>query len=296
MATAALLAVTVIWGSTFFVIKDAVDAMDPADFLAVRFTLAAVVICAVLWRRIARLSPKHWAFALGVGAVYGLGQLAQTYGLRLTSASMSGFITGTYVVITPLVVWAVFRRRPSVRTWVAVLVAVVGLGVLSITGTSIGGPGEALTLLGAALYAVHIVALDRAARRVDVLALTAVQMVGIALVVGIAGLPGGYTVPAAPSVLGAIAYTALVAGVLTMGLQTWSQQYLAPTRVALLMTLEPVFATLFAVVFGGESVTLRLLIGGLMILAGTVIGVRADPAPDAPLTTAGPNPEPIHVQ
>lgn len=292
-ATVALLAVTLIWGSTFFVIKDAVSQVDPADFLAIRFTVAAVLICAVLWRRIARLPKQHLLISLGVGCIYGFAQLAQTYGLRLTSASVSGFITGTYVVLTPLIVWLVFRRRPSARTGVAVGLAVVGLAVLSITGAAVGGWGEALTLLGALLYAVHIVALDSAARRVDVLALTAIQMVGVALVCVVAAAPGGYTVPTGTSIWVAIAYLALIAGVLTMGLQTWAQQYLAPTRVALLMTLEPVFATAFAVAFGGESVTLRLLLGGAMILVGTVVGVRSDPAPEP--VTVGHDPQAVPV-
>lgn len=295
MATTALLAVTLIWGSTFIVIKDAVVTMDPADFLAIRFTLAAVVICAILWRRITTLPARHWLIGLGVGAIYGLAQLAQTYGLRLTSASVSGFITGTYVVLTPLIVWIVLRRRPSTATGLAVLLAVGGLAVLSITGAATGGIGEALTFLGALLYAVHIVALDSAARRVDVLALTALQMVGVALVCAFAAIPGGIPMPSQPSIWGAIAYTALVAGVVTMGLQTWAQQYLAPTRVALLMTLEPVFATVFAVGYGGESVTLRLLVGGAMILVGTVIGVRSDPVPET-ITTAGSHPEPVEIQ
>ena len=278
VATLALLVVTAIWGSTFFIIKDAVSKIDPIDFLAVRFAVGAAIPAFVFWRRLSRLTATQWQIGLALGCLYGLAQIVQTVGLQTTAASVSGFITGTYVVLTPIIMWIAFKARLNVRTWVAVALALAGLAVLSLTGLGNGGVGEALTLVGAALYAVHIVLLDRWSRSMDAMSLAIVQLIGVALTTGFLGLPGGYHVPADPGVWGAIVYTAIVAGIVTMLLQTWAQRHITPTRVALLMTFEPVFASAFAVGFGGEAVTIRLVAGGALILLATLIGIRGGQA------------------
>ena len=278
VATLALLVVTAIWGSTFFIIKDAVSKIDPIDFLAVRFAVGAAIPAFVFWRRLSRLTATQWQIGLALGCLYGLAQIVQTVGLQTTAASVSGFITGTYVVLTPIIMWIAFKARLNVRTWVAVALALAGLAVLSLTGLGNGGVGEALTLVGAALYAVHIVLLDRWSRSMDAMSLAIVQLIGVALTTGFLGLPGGYHVPADPGVWGAIVYTAIMAGIVTMLLQTWAQRHITPTRVALLMTFEPVFASAFAVGFGGEAVTIRLVAGGALILLATLIGIRGGQA------------------
>ncbi|MHA6508170.1 DMT family transporter [Tessaracoccus sp. Y1736] len=278
VATLALLVVTAIWGSTFFIIKDAVSKIDPIDFLAVRFAVGAAIPAFVFWRRLSRLTATQWQIGLALGCLYGLAQIVQTVGLQTTAASVSGFITGTYVVLTPIIMWIAFKARLNVRTWVAVALALAGLAVLSLTGLGNGGVGEALTLVGAALYAVHIVLLDRWSRSMHAMSLAIVQLIGVALTTGFLGLPGGYHVPADPGVWGAIVYTAIMAGIVTMLLQTWAQRHITPTRVALLMTFEPVFASAFAVGFGGEAVTIRLVAGGALILLATLIGIRGGQA------------------
>ena len=278
VATLALLVVTAIWGSTFFIIKDAVSKIDPIDFLAVRFAVGAAIPAFVFWRRLSRLTATQWQIGLALGCLYGLAQIVQTVGLQTTAASVSGFITGTYVVLTPIIMWIAFKARLNVRTWVAVALALAGLAVLSLTGLGNGGVGEALTLVGAALYAVHIVLLDRWSRSMDAMSLAIVQLIGVALTTGFLGLPGGYHVPADPGVWGAIVYTAIMAGIVTMLLQTWAQRHIPPPRVALLMTFEPVFASAFAVGFGGEAVTIRLVAGGALILLATLIGIRGGQA------------------
>lgn len=281
LATIAILIVTAIWGSTFFIIKDAVATVDPIDFLAVRFGIGALVPALIFLPRLRRLSGAQWQLGLALGGLYGLAQIVQTIGLQHTQASVSGFITGTYVVLTPVILWIVFRARVGRATWLAVGLAVAGLAVLSLTGVGGGGVGEALTLVGATLYALHIVLLDRWSRSMDTISLAVVQLIGIAVTCGFLGLPGGYRIPAEPSVWGAILYTALAAGVVTMLLQTWAQRHITPTRVALLMTFEPVFASAFAVGLGGEALTLRLIVGGALILIATVVGIRGSRADSA---------------
>ena len=282
-ATAGLVLVTAIWGSTFFLIKGAVASHDPLDFLSVRFLIAAVIVALVFHRRLRRLGRREWLIGLGLGAVYGIAQVLQTWGLTMTDASVSGFITGTYVIITPLLLWLVLRRTLGVGVWGAVVLALGGLAVLGLTGVS-GGFGELITFLGAAVYAVHIVLLEKPSKQIDALALTAVQMVGIAAVCTVMALPDGITAPSGDGVWFAVLYTAVMAGVITMALQTWAQARISPTRVALLMTLEPVFASVFAIALGGESLTWRLMLGGSLILGAMALGILSDRDSAAPMS------------
>ena len=254
------------WGSTFFLIKDVVDRMPVTDFLAVRFFVAAMVLVLTAPHCAARLSPQARRQGLALGAVYAAGQVLQTVGLQHTAASVSGFITGMYVVFTPLLAAVVLRQRVGTAAWVAVALATAGLGVLSVQGFALGG-GEALTLLSALCYAVHIIGLGAWSSSRDAMGLAVVQMATIAVLCSLAALPGGITLPPDGAAWFGVAYTALGAGALALAVQTWSQAQLPATRAAVIMTMEPVFAGLFAVLLGGEAVTVRLALGGALVLA-----------------------------
>ena len=156
------------------------------------------------------------------------------------------------------------ERVPRV-TWYAVLMATLGLAVLSLNGVSVG-LGEALTLACAAVYALHIVGLGRFSTPSHATGLSAVQMVAIALVCGLAAVPDGVVLPSGAGQWAAVLYMATAAGVLALWVQTWAQARMSATRAAIVMTLEPVFAALFAVLLGGESLTWRMLVGGAMVV------------------------------
>lgn len=270
LPTLALIGVTAAWGSTFFMTKDVVDLIPVPDYLGVRFALAAVVLCAVLFRQVRALSPAARRQALWLGLVYGLAQLLQTEGLARVDASVSGFVTGMYVVLTPVLGLALFRHRPPASTWWAVALATVGLGFLSLRGYSLS-LGVVLTLLSAGLYALHIVLLGRWSTSADALGMSAVQMVAIAVCCGLAAAPGGVQLPPTASSWWAVIHMSLVAGALALVLQTWAQAHLPAARAAIIMTTEPVFATLFAVWFGGESLTARIIVGGTLVLVAMAV-------------------------
>lgn len=266
LATLGLVSVTAIWGSTFILIKDLVGRMAVADFLAVRFLIAAVAMAVLFHRPLLRLSRREWWQGIGLGVIYGVAQLLQTSGLEHTSASISGFVTGMYVVFTPLLGTVLLRQRLPPVTWIAVLLSVGGLGLLALHGLSIDY-GVWLTLASAALYGLHIVGLGAWSRPGSAFALSTVQMVMIAIVCLLATLPSGPSLPPDPGAWAAVVYMALVAGAGAMLVQTWAQAHLSPTRAAIVMTLEPVFAAGFAVTFGHDSLTWRMLAGGALVLA-----------------------------
>jgi drug/metabolite transporter (DMT)-like permease len=266
LAVLALLAVAAAWGSTFFLTKDLLTRMDVADYLALRFLIASIALILVHPPAISRLSRLDRGRAVALGITYGIAQLVQTEGLRHTSASVSGFVTGMYVVFTPLLAAVILRHKIGRWAWVAVILATIGLGVLSLRGLSMG-TGELLTLASAGLYALHIIGLGAWSTPQNAFGLSALQMVVITCVCGIGALPGGFAVPSSAGDWVSVFYMALVAGALALIVQTWAQAHLTPTRAAIAMTMEPVFASSFAVLFGSESVTWRMLVGGALVLS-----------------------------
>lgn len=270
LATLALLAMTACWGSTFFLIKDLLDRVPTLDFLAVRFAIASVAMLVIAPRALSRLSPERRRHAVVLGALYGLAQILQTAGLAHTAASVSGFITGMYVVCTPLLAAWLLSTRITVGTWAAVALATAGLGVLTLEGFAVGY-GEAITLVSAVLYALHIVGLGKWSSASDALAMTIVQLIVITVICFVATVPDGIVLPATARDWMSVVYMALFAGAAALVGQTWAQAHLPPSRTAIIMSMEPVFAALFAVLLGGEAVTWRLAVGGLMVFSAMLV-------------------------
>ena len=292
LAFGALLAMSAVWGSTFFLIKDLVARLGVLDLLAVRFGIASVALAVLAAPRL-RIDATVVRRGALLGLVYGIGQILQTLGLSMTTASVSGFITGLYVVLTPLLGALVFRSRMTAATWAGAALASVGLGVLSLNGLSVGG-GEALTFASAVVYALHILVLSRFSDPERALGLSLVQLVVIAAVCTAAALwPDaqghvGITLPSTAADWWALLYLAVVAAALTMVLQTWAQAHVEPSRAAVVMAMEPVWAALFAVLLGGERVTVRMVVGGVAIV-GAMYLVELAPRRVRP-SASGPEP------
>ena len=270
LAALALLSVTAMWGSTFFLIRDLLDRVPVLDYLAVRFAIASVALFLIAPGAVRRLSRPSLRNAIVLGLLYGVAQILQTAGLVHTPASVSGFVTGTYVVATPLFAALLLRSRITPATWGAVALAMGGLAVLSLTGLSVGY-GQAITFVAALLYALHIVGLGAWSTAGETMGMAIVQLVMITLVAFVATVPDGLVLPATTADWLSVVYMALFAGALAMVAQTWAQAHLPPTRTAIIMSMEPVFAALFAVLLGGETATGRMLVGGLMVLTAMLV-------------------------
>ena len=278
LAFLALLVMTAAWGSTFFLIKDVVTRIPVPDLLAIRFAIASLALGLIAARRL-HFSRPVMLYGVLLGLLYGSAQILQTAGLAHTAASVSGFVTGLYVVATPLLTALLLRRRIPPLTWLAAVLATVGLGVLALHGFAIGY-GELLTLIGAVIYAGHIVALGQFSTPETTLSLSLVQLVMITLVTTgaalwpTAGSAPGIQLPGSTHDWLVVLYLALVASALTMVLQTWAQAHIEPSRAAVIMAMEPVWAAAFAVALGGESVTGRMIIGGLAIVSAMYLVER----------------------
>ena len=278
-ALVGLLIVAAAWGSSFPLTKALLDRMTALNFLAVRFTLAALLMIALFYKAMRRLSRRALVRGVWLGLAYGIAQILQTIGLEHTPASISGFITGMYVVLTPLCAAVLLRSTIGPRVWLGAGIATVGLAILGLNGLSIGF-GEAITLSSALIYALHIVGLSAWSQAREALGLAGVQMVITAAVSVVAALliEGGITLPTTGFDWLAIVYMAVVSGAVAMIVQSWAQAHLAPSRAAITMATEPAWAALFSITFLDEPLTWRMAVGGTLMLAAMVI-VESGPAP-----------------
>jgi drug/metabolite transporter (DMT)-like permease len=270
VATVLLVGVTAVWGSTFVVVKHAVERMPVMDFLAWRFAIAAVVMAAVRPRAVGGLGARGRRCGVLLGLALGGGYVAQTFGLQRTPASISGFITGLFVVFTPLCSALILRTRLTLATWLAVAMATGGLALISLRGLSVG-TGEAITLLCAVSFALHIVGLGEWSGSYDAAGLAVVQLATVAIVSLVSAAPSSLAPPPDYGVWGAVLLTAIAATAVAFLIQTWAQAHLQPTRAAVVMTMEPVFAGIFGVAVGGDSLSARVLVGALLVLVAMYV-------------------------
>ena len=265
LAPWALLTVSAAWGFSFIVMKDAIQRQSVNNFLFTRFTLAVIVMILIRPQTI-KLFNKDLLQRGGLAGIFlGFGYIAQTLGLERTGAAITGFITGLYVVLTPLIASFVLKEKITKFTWLCIAVATFGLGLLSIRGFSVG-IGEMFVLASAVLFAAHIIALSKWSSGRDVYAMTVIQLSMCAVLAGIASAIEGYSLPPDDGVWGVVIFTAVFATAIAFIVQTWSQAHMSATKVAVILTMEVVFAALFAIVIGGERLTVQTAFGGILVV------------------------------
>jgi drug/metabolite transporter (DMT)-like permease len=273
--TAVLAALALVWaaamfGISFVVVKGALDEMRPVPYLSMRFLLAGIVFGAVALRRPA--SPGELRMGVLAGASYTAGMVCQTTGLQYTTAAASAFLTYLLVVAVPVIGYAMTRIPPKRPQVFAIAIAVTGLALL--TGGGVGfGRGEVLTLVGAACFGLHIIQVGQAAGRVDSFRFNAIQVLVVACVL-LPFVPFTGGLPTGADSWAVIVYTALVVTVGTFLPWTWAQRTIPPTRAALILLTEPVFAAIAAYV-RGERYTAVEVLGAGLILAAAVLSELA---------------------
>jgi drug/metabolite transporter (DMT)-like permease len=290
----AMVAVTAVWGSTFVLVRDAVAQIPPFAFIAYRFLAAALLLAAIRPRlTLGGAGGGRWG-PLGAGAVIGLALFAgygfQTVGLQYTTASNAGFITGLSVVLTPLLGALLLAQSPGRWPLTGAWLAAVGLALLSLQTLEVRR-GDALVLGCAVAFAAHILLLGRYAPRLDTYRLAVVQLGTAGLLALVwAVVAGDLAAPASAEVWVALAITSVVASAGAFLIQTRAQRELSPTRTAVIITMEPVFAGLFGFLVAGERLSGRGWLGAGLILTGMLIaelGGRAPAAPGHPATEGG---------
>jgi drug/metabolite transporter (DMT)-like permease len=264
--------VCLLWGSTFVLVKNALDDISPALFLGFRFSIATVLLTFVYVAR-RKPGPQLWMGGIVAGLFLYTGYFLQTLGLRFTSPAKSGFLTGLYIVLVPLLTAAVYQKAPGMSEWIGVSLATVGMGLMTLTTANLQiGLGDALTVGCAFAFAVHILLLGHYSKRMQTEWLTLLQ-IGTCAVVSLATC----RVLEAPfvrwnsAVVVALVVTSVLATALAFLIQTWGQKYTTATRAALIFSLEPVFAWLTSYVVEHEVLTGQTFAGAGCILGGILL-------------------------
>jgi drug/metabolite transporter (DMT)-like permease len=287
LADLALLFITLIWGSTFVVVKKSLIQVSPIFFIALRFWVATAVLLVGLRGSLRNISRETWRRGLILAVVLLGGFIFQTVGLRSTTPSRSAFITGLSVILVPVLGYFLFRSRPRPQTLAGVVMAAVGLGMLTFHNVDLRfRSGDTLTFFSAIVFALHILFLGRYLRGSDYRQLVLLQVSGCAviatLIMPILEIP--FLVWDTTIGL-SIFLTGVLATALAFYVQNRAQQFTTPNRTALIFSLEPFFAALFAYLLLGQILTGREWLGGSLILAGIITSeIRRNLAPNETVT------------
>ena len=265
LAPLALLLVSAAWGLAFVVMKPAIERQSVNNFLFTRFLMAVLVMILIRPQVLKFLTKDLLLRGLAAGFLLGGGYIFQTVGLANTGAAITGFVTGLYVVLTPLFAGLIFKERVSKKTWSYVFMATIGLALLSLKGWSIGF-GELMVFFSAIAFAAHITALSKWSAGRDVYAMTITQLTMCAAMTGVASAFEGYSAPPDSGVWAVVIFTAVFATAIAFIVQTWSQAHMSATKVAVILTMEVVFAAFFAIIFAGERLTLQSALGGILVV------------------------------
>jgi drug/metabolite transporter (DMT)-like permease len=270
-AEGALVGIAAVWGLTFVMVQDAIAELPTMAFLGYRFVPAALLVAAAFWGPLRSLDAAGWRAGALMGIFLTAGYIFQTLGLEETTASNAGFITGTFVVLTPLLAAVVLRERISAVAWAAAGVSALGLYLLSGAGGDFSFRGDGLVLLCALSFAAHILATSRAVEGHDVGALVAVQL-GVCGIVclAVAAVAGDLEAPRGETVWSALVVTSLVASALAFFVQTFAQQHAPPARTALILASEPAFAGLFGYLLADERLSAISWLGAALIVVAIV--------------------------
>jgi drug/metabolite transporter (DMT)-like permease len=270
-AELALVGIAAVWGLTFVMVQDAIELLPTMAFLAYRFIPAALIVALIFRRRLLALPAAGWRAGLFMGVFLTGGYIFQTLGLEETTASNAGFITGLFVVLTPVLGAVFLRQGITARAWAAAGVSAIGLWLLSGGGGDFNLRGDGLVLLCAVSLAAHILATASAVERFDVGALLAVQLGVVGLTcLTIGALAGQLEAPEGATVWSALIVTSLVASALGFFVQSFAQQHAPPARTALILASEPAFAGLFGWLLNDERLTAAGWLGAGLIMAAIV--------------------------
>ena len=271
----AMLATAAVWGGSFVLMKDAIQEQDVYSFLSSRFLVASALMIAYRPNVFKGLSPKFIRQGVLAGVLLGGGYIFQTLGLAKTTVSNTGFITGLYLVFTPLISLIILKRKVLKIQWLAVVVAMLGLFLISYNGISIG-IGEILVLISAFIYGAHFVALGEWSDGKNTYALTLIQIMTVSVIASFCALINGYQLPPSSNVWQAVLFTAFFATFLAFIVQTKAQSVMSATAASVLLAMETPFALFFGLVFNSDPLTMRIIAGGTMVMFAMGVVIWSD--------------------
>ena len=267
----ALLTAALIWGSSFIVMKNAVEGVPVFMLLGIRFTVGCLLLTLIFHRRLKSIGKKQLLHGAVVGTLLFAAYTVQTFGLRETTPGKNAFLTAVYCVLVPFVNWLIFRRRPTGWNWLAAVMCLAGIGLVSLEGDLTMNRGDALTLVGGVFYALHLVAVSRFGEEDDPVMLTMLQFGASAVWCwGLSLLTESLPNPFPTNAWFELAYLAVFATTAALLLQNVGQSVTPAAPAAILLSLESVFGVAFSVMLGAEGLTAQLVCGFTLIFLAVV--------------------------
>ncbi|MGI5936734.1 MAG: DMT family transporter [Oscillospiraceae bacterium] len=268
----ALLGTTLIWGSSFVILKNVLDNVSTLYILAIRFSGAAILTALTGIKELRKMDMGYLKSGALMGVFLFVAYALQTFGLAHTTPGKNAFLTSTYAIIVPFLGWAIYKKKPDVFNISAGFMAIAGIGLVSLNSDLRMGLGETLTTFCGLFYAIHILVTSRMVQNRSVMLLNMVQFATVAVISWFFALatepfPKDISVD---SYLG-IAYLCVMCTAVCYFLQTLGQKYTPPATVAIILTLESVFGTAISVIFYNEKLSLRLVIGFLLIFLAVLV-------------------------
>lgn len=272
LAPLTLVAVAAVWGGAFVVMKDAIEHQPIVDFLGTRFVIAAAVMILARPSVLKQFRGSLLSQGVILGVLMTIAYYTQTVGLQQTTAAISGFVTGLYVVISPLLIWLFLKIKVTGKIWIGVGLATLGLGFISINPASLSFDWPQLWLVACAVFfSLHIAGLAKWSPKQDAYALTVVQLAVVGVINMVWAGAQGYHPPVGFNGWFAILFTALFSTAIAFFVQTWAQGVMDSSRVAIYLTTETVWSAAIAVAIGQEVLKLQTLIGGAFILLAMLV-------------------------
>ncbi len=269
----ALFTATFFWGTSFVVLKNALDQVDILWILAVRFSIAALLFALFANRKLLHMTRENVLGSILIGACLAAAYIVQTYGLKYTTPGKNAFLTAVYCVLVPFLAWAIYRKKPAAYNIVAAFLCMIGIGFVSLGGETAGlNRGDILTLLCGIFYALLIIMMERYVSNCEAVCISAIEFAAAAVICWIGTLLFEHRAQqVTPALWGSILYMAVVCTGLCFFLQAWGIRYTPSSTAAVILTFEAVFGAFSSVIFYHEALTLKLVVGFLLIFLSVVI-------------------------
>ncbi len=274
MASIGLVIATIIWGFAFVVVKNSLEVIPPVYMLAFRFTIASVGLGIIFFRRIKKINKADMKSGLILGVFLYLGYVFQTIGCQYTTAGKNAFLTTIYVVIVPFLYWIISKKSPDIYCIGSAFMAIVGIGLLSLNGKMTVNIGDVLTLICGFAFAVQIVYINKFSAYQDPIILTFLQIFVAAVLSWLTApiMDGSFPLQVTnPNVIGSMLYLGIGSTMIAFLLQNIGQKYTEPSTASLLLSMEAVFGVVFSIVFLGEYLTVRMIIGCALIFTAVIM-------------------------
>jgi len=268
----ALLTATLLWGTSFVVLKDTLDLLPPNQLMAIRFTVAGIVLAAIFWKRMRTVTRQMlWQGCL-IGVFLYLAYFWQTLGLMQTTPGKNAFLTAGYCVFVPFLVWVLRGPKPDGFNVTAAVMCLAGIGLISLNSSLTMGMGDLFSVIGGFFFACHMVAVSRYVSGRDPVVMTVLQFASGAVCFWITSLvmEGVPTMPPAQAVL-PMAYLCLLCTAAALLLQNFGQKYTQPSAAAILLSLEAVFGAMFSLLLGKETLSLQVGCGFFVIFLSVIV-------------------------